>query len=76
VRRRVAVTPTQVLCIAGAVDLLHGLWGLVRNAAPMTPRDEIEFGLIALLLAGLFAGVRRCRTVPASRATSAEIGEQ
>jgi hypothetical protein len=76
VARRVKVTPAQVFCIAGGVDLIHGLRRLVWDVGPMSALEQIEFGLIALVLAGILAGLRRCRPVPASRVADAKTGEQ
>jgi hypothetical protein len=72
---RFMLTPAQVFSIAGGVDLLQGLRRLVWDVGPMSALEQIEFGLIALLLAGLFAGMRRCRTVTTSRVAGAEAGE-
>lgn len=73
--RRVKMTPAQVFCIAGGVDLIHGLRRLVWDVGPMSALEQIEFGLVALLLAGLFAGMRRCRTTKASGMAGAEGGK-
>jgi hypothetical protein len=75
VGRRVTVTPAQVFGIAGVVDLIHGLRRLVWDVGPMSAIEQVEFGLIALLLAGILAGVRRYCPVIREKVAGTEAGE-
>jgi hypothetical protein len=73
--RRFTMTPGQVFGIAGGVELFHGLRRLVWDVGPMSALEQIEFGIIALVLAGLFAGLHRCRPVTRETVVGTEAGE-
>jgi hypothetical protein len=70
------MTPVQVFGIAGGVDLIHGLRRLVWDVGPMSALEQVEFGLIALSLAGILAALRRCCPVPRETVADAKTGEQ
>jgi hypothetical protein len=77
-RSLLKVTAEQVFFIIGCSDLLYGLLRLVSNVVPpyQSTMDYLKSGFGLVLLAVIIVGLRRCRTVTASRVACSDSGGQ